>query len=190
MAARMIVSEISRSVRPYSIAELAGLRLREYDAALDDLPCGTGPSVGGAGRVLDLALASPLSGWNEHAADDQIENGEQHRGILKGTRACVRARSSTRSGRRHRLPAHPDSRQSAEDRSKDCSQEQSVEGIADDHKGAPFEVALAGGLSCVGLVSSYDATDPATDKSPEDQAQEEQANDDAPPFRTAPLRSH
>jgi len=35
-------------------------------------------------EYLDLALASAFSGWNEaeHAAEDQVENGEQHRGIL------------------------------------------------------------------------------------------------------------
>ncbi len=37
-------------------------------------------------EYLDLALASARSGWNEaeHAAEDQVEDGEQHRaGILR-----------------------------------------------------------------------------------------------------------
>src|SRR5215217_7455437 len=35
-------------------------------------------------EYLDLALASAVSRWNdaEHAAKDQVEDGEQHRGIL------------------------------------------------------------------------------------------------------------
>jgi hypothetical protein len=66
------------------------------------------------------------------------------------------------SGRRHRLPAQPDPHQPAEDRAKDRPQEQSVEDIANDHEAAPFEIALTGRLSCVGLVNSYDAADPAT----------------------------
>ena len=34
-------------------------------------------------EYLDLALASAFTGWNEaeHAAEDQVEAGEQHRGI-------------------------------------------------------------------------------------------------------------
>jgi hypothetical protein len=39
-------------------------------------------------EYLDLALASAFSGWNEaeHAAEDQVEDGEQHRGILGNAR--------------------------------------------------------------------------------------------------------
>jgi hypothetical protein len=36
-------------------------------------------------EYLDLALASAFSGRHEaeHAAEDQVEDGEQHRGILR-----------------------------------------------------------------------------------------------------------
>ena len=36
-------------------------------------------------EYLDLALASAFSDWNEaeHAAEDQVGDGEQHRGILR-----------------------------------------------------------------------------------------------------------
>jgi hypothetical protein len=43
---------------------------------------------------LDLALTPVLGRWQEaeQTSEDQVEDGEQHRGILREHHVCVRAR--------------------------------------------------------------------------------------------------